>query len=235
MDSTSQTIRTPAELVALVHAAHHRASALLDGFTDARARADSVLPGWSRGHVVTHLAELAHAFVRQVDLALAGRTGEVYEGGRPARDAAIEAKAGRPAAELRADFLAANTALEQAWHGLSDNDWARPVRYRDGVLLDTAYARWRETEIHAADLDLGYRSADWSEETATYLVDFLAKRVPEGVELTIDTGSLHRVIGSGAPVAVQGELTDIAAWLAGRAPSGELTATAPLPELGPWP
>src|SRR5438309_12097598 len=115
MASTSQTIRTPGELVNLVHAAHDRAVSLLDGFTDAQARADSVLPGWSRGHVVTHLAELAYAFVRQVDLALASQIGDVYEGGRPARDAAIEAKAGRPAAELRADLLAANTALERAW------------------------------------------------------------------------------------------------------------------------
>jgi maleylpyruvate isomerase len=208
---------------------------LLDGFTDAQARADSVLPDWSRGHVVTHLAELARAFVRQVEVALAGRTAEVYEGGRPARDAAIEAKAGRPAAELRADLLAADADLEQAWRGLTDADWSRSIRYRNGVLLDTAYARWRETEIHAADLDLGYRSADWSEELATYLVDFLAKRVPDGVALTISAGPLRRVIGSGTPVAVQGELTDVVAWLAGRTPAGELAGTGNLPELGPWP
>ena len=235
MTSTSQAIRTPAELVGLVREAHARVASLLDGFTDTRARADSVLPGWSRGHVVTHLAELARAFTRQVEVALAGRTAEVYEGGRPARDAAIEAKAGRPAAELRADLLAANAALEQAWVGLTDADWARPTRYRDGVLLDTVYARWRETEIHAADLDLGYRTADWSGELAVYLLDFLTTRVPDGVALTITAGPVHRTIGSGEPVAVQGELTDVVAWLAGRAPIGELATTAALPELGPWP
>lgn len=101
------------------------------------------------------------------------------------------------------------------------------------MLLDTAYARWRETEIHAADLDLGYRCADWSGELATYLLDFLAPRLPDGVALTITP--LHRTIGAGTPIAVHGELTDIVAWLAGRTPIGELTTTAPLPELGPWP
>ena len=222
-------------MVGLVRTAHARVAGLIDGLTDAQARAASVLPGWSRGHVITHLTELARAFVRQVDVALDGRTAEVYEGGRAARDAAIEAKAGRPAAELRADLLAANAELDNAWQSLTDADWARPIRYRDGVLLDTAYARWRETEIHAADLDLGYRSADWSGELASYLVDFLAPRVPDGVALTITTDQVRRTIGSGAPIAVQGELTDVVAWLAGREPIGELATTAPLPELGPWP
>jgi maleylpyruvate isomerase len=231
----AQTIRPAVEVVGLVRMAHTRVAGLVDGLTDAQARAASVLPGWSRGHVITHLAELARAFVRQVDIALDGRTAEVYEGGRPARDAAIEAKAGRPAAELRADLLAANTELENAWQGLTDADWARPIRYRDGVLLGTAYARWRETEIHAADLDLGYRSADWSDELVGYLVDFLAARVQDGVALTITAGRVRRTIGSGAPVAVQGELTDVVAWLAGRTPIGELATTAPLPELGRWP
>ncbi|HEV3360194.1 MAG TPA: maleylpyruvate isomerase family mycothiol-dependent enzyme [Pseudonocardiaceae bacterium] len=211
MTSTSPTISR-------VRAAHARIAGLLDGFTDQQARADSALPGWSRGHVVTHLAELSRAFVRQAEYARAGRTIEIYDVGRPGRDAAIEAKAGRPAAELRTDLLDAQAALELAWRDLTDADWARPILYRDGVLLDTAFAKWRETEIHAADLDLGYRSADWPEELCDYLIDFLAPRLPEGVPLT---------------VAAQGELTDVVAWLAGREPIGELTGS--LPELGPWP
>jgi maleylpyruvate isomerase len=204
--------------ISRVRAAHARIAGLLDGFADEQARADSALPGWSRGHVVTHLAELSRAFVRQAEYARAGRTVEIYDGGRPGRDAAIEAKAGRPAAELRTDLLDAQAALELAWHDLTDADWARPILYRDGVLLDTAFAKWRETEIHAADLDLGYRSTDWSEELCDYLIGFLAPRLPEGVPLT---------------VAAQGELTDVVAWLAGREPIGELTGS--LPELGPWP
>jgi maleylpyruvate isomerase len=211
MTSTPSTISR-------VHAAHATVAGLLDGFTDEQARADSALPGWSRGHVVTHLAELSRAFARQADYAREGRTVEIYDGGRPARDAAIEAKAGRSATELRADLLDAQAALELAWRDLTEADWARPIRYRDGVLLDTAFAKWRETEIHAADLDLGYRSADWSAELCEHLIGFLTPRLPDGVPLT---------------VAAQGERTDVVAWLAGREPIGELTGS--LPELGPWP
>lgn len=218
MTSTSQTIRTPGEAVDQVHVAHARVDDLLAGLTDGQARAASELPGWSRGHVITHLADLSRAFVRQAQYARVGRTIEVYDGGRPGRDAAIEAKAGRSADELRADLLDAHATLERTWRELTEADWASPILYRDGVLLDTVFAQWRETEIHTVDLGLGYRSADWSAELCDYLSDFLAPRLPEGIALT---------------AAIQGKPTDVVAWLAGREAVGEVTG--PLPELGPWP
>ncbi|HEX3778193.1 MAG TPA: maleylpyruvate isomerase family mycothiol-dependent enzyme [Pseudonocardiaceae bacterium] len=225
---------TVAEQVA---AGHARLAALIAELTDEQAHADSALPGWSRGHVLTHLAELARAFVRQVEYALAGKVIEVYDGGRPARDAAIEAGAGRDAADLRAALLTANSDLERAWSGLTVADWARPVSYRDGTLLDTAYARWRETEIHNADLALGYRSTDFSVDFCSYLIDFLVARIPAGTRLTViaeDTG-FRRVLGVGSPVEVRGQLTDLAAWLAGRSTVRPLRTAGTVPELGPWP
>jgi hypothetical protein len=41
-------------------------------------------------------------------------------------------------------------------------------------------------------------------------------------------------MGEGEPVEVSGDITDIAAWLAGRE-HRPLTAGTTLPDLGPWP
>jgi maleylpyruvate isomerase len=56
-----------------VHAIADQLLTLTAGLDDATARGDSDLPGWSRGHVMTHLAYFSEAMTRQVDEALQGR------------------------------------------------------------------------------------------------------------------------------------------------------------------
>lgn len=200
--------------------------------------AASALPGWTRGHVVRHLADNARAFERQARYALSGRLVAVYDGGPQGRDRSIEQGAGRPPAQLRADLESAQHDLERVWSGLTAEDWHRPVRFRDAAVYDTALARWREAEIHAVDLAAGYRPGDWPLQFALHALDFLSARTPEGTRLTLratDTGMCRRT-GAGAPVEVAGTVRDLAAWMAGRAPDGPLATTAArLPELAPWP
>jgi maleylpyruvate isomerase len=204
--------------------------------TDELLRAPSGLPGWTRGHVLTHVEGVATALARQARYALRGRTIEVYDGGRPARDAAIEAGHGRPAAQLAAALADALDEAEASWAAVGPGDWTRPVAYRDGTLRTVGLAWWRELEIHTVDARLGAGPSGWSAELCTHLLDFLSVRVPDGVGLTltaVDTGGV-RTYGGGAPVAVRGRLTDLAAWFAGRSPEGPLEG-GPLPELGSWP
>src|ERR671930_1390843 len=68
--------------------------------TDAQARAPSGLPGWSRGHVLTHLARNADALVNLLTWARTGVETPMYASGEQ-RNADIEAGAGRSAEELR--------------------------------------------------------------------------------------------------------------------------------------
>ncbi|WP_169925380.1 maleylpyruvate isomerase family mycothiol-dependent enzyme [Sanguibacter antarcticus] len=192
-------------------------------FDDADVRAPSTLPGWSRGHVLAHLTSLATAFTRQAELASRGELGEVYDGGREERDAAIEAAAGRDAEEHLAHLEAALVRLSASWPDDSAG-WAAPVTFRSGTLSVVLDAWWREVALHAIDLECGITAGAWSPEACERLWDFLSQRLPE----------------SAADIELVGAPRDVLLWLAGREPVHAPTARragaeVPLPELEPWP
>ncbi|TAL11960.1 MAG: maleylpyruvate isomerase family mycothiol-dependent enzyme [Frankiales bacterium] len=74
----------------------------LDAVDPDELRAPSRLPGWTRAHVVAHLAGNARSHVRMLDGCLAGQVRSQYEGGRAAREAAIGLLAADPVHELAA-------------------------------------------------------------------------------------------------------------------------------------
>ena len=189
----------------------------------------SPLDGWSRGHVLSHVANVGAALARQAEYAARGEKIEPYDGGRAGRDAAIEAGAARTPAEHAATLEASRARLAAAWPAPGDALWSAPVAYRDGVLAEALLAWWREARIHAVDATaglgdraLGYGT--WDSAFCAHLRDFLAVRLPD----------------DGAGLELVGDARDVAAWLAGRTPSGPVSALrdgspVPLPELGPWP
>jgi maleylpyruvate isomerase len=201
---------------------------------EAVVRAPSGLPGWSRGHVITHVANFSEAMTRQVEEALQGRLIEVYDGGRPARDAAIEAGADRPAAELQQHLLEATTGLIAAWEKVGPDDWERPVMHRNSDLAAAVYASWRELAVHTVDLALGHTADGWSPEFCLHLLDFLRPRTPEGTHLVLQpTDGPRWENGTGQDLALTGTLTALTAWYAGRTPPTRITG--PTPDLLPWP
>jgi maleylpyruvate isomerase len=216
---------TPEELLEADARLLERASQL----TEAEAHEPIALPGWTRAHVLTHLGDLSSAFARQARYAKRGERIEVYDGGRPGRDASIERGAVRPLPDILDGLRAGFTALADAWGDLSDDDWSLPCSYRDLDLDATRLCWWRELEVHWVDLEVGRTAADWSTATSGHLVDWLQVRIPVPAQLTAtDTG---RTWSAGAPIT--GEQHALAAWLAGRSTGDDLTGT--LPELDPWP
>ena len=99
------------ELLDLLGQSHARLEATMGGLTDEQAREPSLLPGWSRGHVATHLCRNADALRRLALGVLGGEQAEMYPGGPDARNAAIEEGADRPAALLAADHDFAGSRL----------------------------------------------------------------------------------------------------------------------------
>jgi maleylpyruvate isomerase len=152
----------PAE-TALVRADHRRLEQLLADLDDDVARQPSLLPGWSVGHVVTHLARNADGMARMYEGAARGEIAEMYPGGAPRRAADIEAGHARPAAELLADLHGSVARLEAAWAASS---WeGSGLTTRGEVSLEAlVHVRWREVAVHTVDLGLASGWDDVREE-----------------------------------------------------------------------
>ncbi|MEV1118927.1 maleylpyruvate isomerase family mycothiol-dependent enzyme [Actinosynnema sp. NPDC049800] len=213
--------------LAEVARAHRRLLDAIADLTDAQVAAPSRLPGWTRGHVLAHLADAARARSRVVEHWSRGERVAMWEPGE--RDAIIEATAHRGAAEHRAATAEQSERLERAWAGVAD--WSEPVDPDEADQVPPVFTRWREVWIHLLDLDLGVRPAEWSADFAVHTIGVLRARLPAGVSLRAT--DVPRTWGTGTEVV--GGVRDLAAWLAGREPDEPPTSAAPLPELGPWP
>ena len=237
------TAITPENLLAELHRAADVVAGIAAKLTEEDVKAPSELPGWTRGHVLAHIAGIANAMARQLEFAARGESVELYDGGYEGRTSAIEMAAGHSLAEHRADLDAALERALRAFDALDAAGWRAPITYRGGVVFDGGLALWRELVIHATDLGTGRGPETWSRPFCEHLFEFLAARVPEGQRFVLQPLGLPPVaIGSGGrSTVINGMLTDIAAWLAGRTPTlGSLRATAAadgvdLPELLPWP
>ncbi|MET9685827.1 maleylpyruvate isomerase family mycothiol-dependent enzyme [Streptomyces coeruleorubidus] len=215
--------------------AHRVLARLVGPLDDEQVRAASALPGWSRGHVLAHLADNARMFARLAEHALRGELVPAYDGGVAERNAIIEAGAGRSAVGHRAELAARTAELEAVWARLGDADWGRPVTFRNADIAATVYARWREAWIHMADLDLGVRPEDWPAELACHAIDFLLCRLPAGTVVRAEDVQREWSAGDRTGPMVTGRVRDLAAWLAGRTPATPPVAAEGLPVLGPWP
>src|SRR6476619_3951077 len=76
----------------------------VDALTEDACREPSLLPGWTRGHVLTHVARNADALTNLVLAAVTGDGRPMYPGAPDAREVAIEQGAGRHLADLRIDL-----------------------------------------------------------------------------------------------------------------------------------
>lgn len=141
-----------ADLVACV-ASHAALVAWLGALEPVEPSQPTLLPGWTVGHVLTHIARNADSHLDLLD-------------GRPqypspeSRDVDIERGAGRSWAELVDDVAASAHALDERW--AATTDWSGTATMLSGVrprhLLPLL--RQREVEVHRADLGLGYQFAD---------------------------------------------------------------------------
>ncbi|MFH8682908.1 maleylpyruvate isomerase family mycothiol-dependent enzyme [Streptomyces lydicus] len=203
--------------------------------TDADIRGATLVPPWTRGHVITHVARAADSLCRLLTWARTGVETPQYTG-MDARAAEIEAGARRPVDALVADVLASAARFDDAVRSLPDAAWTYEVRMRTGEPRTPAalmVSRLRELEVHHADLATGYTFADIPPEAARWIIDDLveAQRRRDGtpplrIEAT-DTG-LSRELGSGGPT-VRGSQADLLGWLTGRTGGATLTTTAPGP------
>ena len=147
----------PSDWVAGCVAAQDALDAALVGLSDETARARTLLPGWSVGHVLTHVARNGESVVWRLEGAARGELRDQYPGGLEQRQADIEAGAGRPARELVADVAATSAAVARVISELPADAWDAPSRTSMGLVessRDAVFARWREVVVHHGDLGL---------------------------------------------------------------------------------
>jgi maleylpyruvate isomerase len=138
-------------------AAHQRLLAALENLTDDDCRQDSLLPNWSRGHVLTHLSRNADSHVNLLQAAVKGEVGEQYASAEQ-RNGDIERGSTRSAEELVMDLRLSIYGLEAAWASANEKAWSGQGRTLRGNVIEMSslvFLRWREVEIHHADLNLG--------------------------------------------------------------------------------
>ncbi|HZE30906.1 MAG TPA: maleylpyruvate isomerase family mycothiol-dependent enzyme [Actinoallomurus sp.] len=131
--------------------------------TDQDLRAPSRLPGWSRGHVLTHLVRNADSYWNLLEWARTGAENPQYPSDA-SRDAGIEASSGRPGDELRAELRIAVERLALQASTMPESAWQHMIRARAGWAHPAWFVlnrRWREIQAHHIDLDLGYAYTDW--------------------------------------------------------------------------
>ncbi|MFD9128046.1 maleylpyruvate isomerase family mycothiol-dependent enzyme, partial [Kitasatospora sp. NPDC059571] len=217
-----------------VRASAERLRDTLDALTDAQARQPSLLTGWSRGHVITHLARSADVYRWLLALA---RTGTEPEPRADAAglDRALREGAGRAAADLTADLC-------RSLDGLIGDAAALPAERR--TVLVTALAGWRhpawytlhrarrELESHHVDLDLGYAATDWPAGYVRRTLDetiaaLTARGFPVARIEAADLGRAWAPARTGPAVTGPGHA--LLAWLAGRGRDAHLRVDGPDP------
>jgi maleylpyruvate isomerase len=212
----------------------------LDGLTDHDAREKSLLPGWSRGHVLTHLARNAEGGTRLLIWARTGEPGYEYPS-VAARAQAIEDGAGRPAQELAEDVQRTATALQQAAAAMPPDAWQHRVTWTTGQETGAGHvpaSRLAEVLIHHVDLNHGYRPADWPAGWTAWMLDRAVQGMNDERHLAplnaglyaTDTGRefrLDRPGGTEDAERISGTEADLLAWLMGRSDGAALTRDKP--------
>jgi maleylpyruvate isomerase len=202
--------------------------------------APSLLPGWSRAHVVAHLALNGEAMAGVLDAVRRGEPVAMYASDEQ-RDDDIEELSGSEQADLLDRLLAVTTRFHEAVEAVGEEDaWDATFSRTPGAEPTPVSAipalRRRELEIHHADLGAVYDRTDWPLDFVTDLLESEAAHHEAGplALRAVDLDRTWQVGPEGGPT-VSGTAADLCWWLSGRGDGAGLSSDAgPLPTLGPW-
>lgn len=190
----------PGALLETCRSSHRSITRAMEGMSEDDFREPSLLPGYSRGHVVAHLINKTRAHVLVFEGAAAGEVRRLHPVGHDP-DAAATDGSRRSSDAFSADLHDAFQDLERAWDTLADDLWDRQAVMMAGprAMHEVVAHHLRNVEVHHVDLDIGYGPSEWPAE---FVEAELAKRLR----------GLPGRAGHG----------DLLAWLLGRAPAPEL-------------
>ncbi|WP_285743636.1 maleylpyruvate isomerase family mycothiol-dependent enzyme [Lentzea sp. NBRC 105346] len=248
MTSTSSTQHTsvpaprgvPKRLLDAIEHATGVLYELVEELDQTTVRGPSLLPGWTRAHVITHLARNADALVNLLTWARTGVEHQAYAS-RADRDADIEEGAGRLMQLLRADLDSACTRFIRACRDLPHSAWQAEVATPGGQPIKADGVPWlrlRELWIHMVDLNHGITFDDlppeWVEEFVADSIERFDGRGPSvTIEATLPGGRQRSwTLNGPASTSVIGSGADVLGWLTGRTDGAGLRGD--VPDLPAW-
>lgn len=195
-------------------------------------------PGWSRAHVLGHLARNADGLTRLCEWARTGVPTPMYDSAQ-SRASDIETAARQPCASLLENLATSSERFASAFGGLSADVWQRRVRMGPaggGAEIPASRIGWqrlKEVEIHHLDLSFGYSPSDWPEgfvdrALAQTLRMFRRREDVPSVRVAVTGSEPHQLGPAGGPT-VSGPPAALLAWLTGRSRGEDLTVDRPEP------
>ncbi|MBX3091710.1 MAG: maleylpyruvate isomerase family mycothiol-dependent enzyme [Cryobacterium sp.] len=215
---------------------------------DAGLDGSSLLPGWTRRHVIAHVCFNAQGLLRLVDWAATGVETPMYASTEE-RDAEIERGAQLSASELRALVVRTSDELDEGWRNLNDEGWHAHVRMTNGPEIPattTIWLRTREVWLHAVDLNSGGTLDDFPPSLIDHLLSNVLsawrgrrgdENIPNFVLAPTDRGAPKGVgdIDDPDAITVSGTAVDLTRWATGRGFLGITSANGkPIPRAPRW-
>ncbi|MFD4248345.1 maleylpyruvate isomerase family mycothiol-dependent enzyme [Amycolatopsis thermoflava] len=203
-----------------------------DKLDDAVLTAPSLLPRWTRAHVLGHVARNAEALARLATWARTGVETPMYA--NPAQRATeIEESAVQRPVTLRAELLATAEALDSVLDALTAQQWQAQVRSALGRAIPAAEIPWmriREVWLHAVDLDAGATMADLPDGVVDLLLDDVTTALsrkdgcPSARLVPSDRTGTWQLGTAPADHTIEASAADLAGWLTGRLQREDLPA-----------
>ncbi len=203
----------------------------------AQVSAPSLLPGWTIGHVLTHVARNAEAQINLLNWARTGVETPMYPT-PTARAEGIEAGAARPLHEQIEDIRATHERFDDACAAMPAQAWTVHLAAMGWSAAAIPWSRLREVAVHHVDLGVGYTPADWSEAFALRLLREIVILAKTPAMHLRPYGLAHALTIGADPNAptIGGPTRSLAAWLAGRGDGADLTVSpdGELPTPATW-
>ncbi|MEP7193251.1 MAG: maleylpyruvate isomerase family mycothiol-dependent enzyme [Actinomycetota bacterium] len=205
---------------------------------DESVRAASLCQGWTRAHVLSHIARNADGLGNLAGWAITGTPAAMYASPE-ARDADVAAGSTRGAREIITDLRESAARFASAAEGLAGPPEHAEVEMRGGRKVlggQLPTLRLLEVVIHHVDLDAGYTFADADPGFVRRAINNAVQRMKTrdqvpAVSLHGDNGDTWS-IGTGTQ-EVTGTNPGLLLWLA-RGDGAGVSSQDALPELPAW-
>jgi maleylpyruvate isomerase len=215
----------PSQTIASVTAAHDRLLRTVERMRPEQVFEPSALPGWTRGHVLSHIARNADALGNLLRGARTTQPIPMYPSPE-ARDRGIEDGAKRALDEQLADLRASALRFAAEVEAMPETAWDAEVPHRTGPFPASRVPQKRlgEIEYHHVDLALDHTPAQWP-------ADFVAPELSALTARHLGTGAITPELLRSVSAAPEYALL---AWLSGRSEGSDLGLPADaLPALPP--